>query len=118
MTNFDYYARNPDELTRLLSAATDEALRAKGCSMRLTFPPDGDWYEWLMSDQTDLPLAPFFPEPLQSETAEQYNKRIVTDKLNEIMELVSRVNTSFAQAVIDILGEATESVEKLGGGDP
>lgn len=116
MTNFDYYAKNPGKLTRLLSAATDDALRAKGCSVKLTFPPDGDWYEWLMSEQDELPLAPLFPEPPQSETAEQYNKRLVVGKLEEIRGLTERVNTPFGQAMSDIIGEAIESVEHLGGG--
>lgn len=116
MTNFDYYAKNPDELTRLLSAATDDALRAKGCSVKLTFPPDGDWYEWLMSEQEELPLVPLFPELPQNETVEQYNARIVVDKLKEIWELTERVNTPFGQAVSDIIGEAIEGVAQLGGG--
>lgn len=118
MTNFEHYRQNEDELTRLLSAATDDALRAKGCSMKLTFPPDGDWYEWLLSEYDgELPVEPLFPETPQNETVEQYNARMVTDKLEEILSLVSRVNTPFAQAVADILTEAMESVQALAGGD-
>lgn len=112
MTNFERYAENPEELTCLLSAATDAALRAKGCSMKLDFPPDGDWLEWLMSEESELPLSPLFEEP-QGETAEQYNARIVIDKLTEIRELTERVNTPFGQAVSDILGEAIEGVIAL-----
>lgn len=118
MTNFEYYRQNADELTRLLSAATDDALRAKGCSVKLTFPPDGDWYEWLASEYDgELPVEPLFPETPENETAEQYNARIVTDKLEEILSLVARVNTPFGQAVTDILTEATESVQALAGGN-
>lgn len=117
MTNFEYYGQSADELTRLLSAATDAALRAKGCSMKLMFPPDGDWYEWLSSEYDgELPVEPLFPETPQNETAEQYNAGIVRDKLEEILSLVSRINTPFGQAVSDIIGEAIEDVEMLGGG--
>ena len=117
MTNFEYYGQDESELTRLLSAATDDALHAKGCPMKLMFPPDGDWYEWLLSEYNgELPVEPLFPESPQSETAEQYNARVVTDKLEEILSFVSRVNTPFGQAVIDIIGEAIEGVKMLGGG--
>lgn len=117
MTNFEYYGQSADELTRLLSAATDDALRAKGCSMKLMFPPDGDWYDWLSSEYDgELPVEPLFPEAPQSETAERYNARMVTGKLEEILSLVSRVNTPFGQAVSDIIGEAIEGIEMLGGG--
>lgn len=114
MTNFERYAESPYEMERLLSAATDAALRAKGCSVKLDFPPDGDWYEWLQAEEQDLPLAPPFPEP-QRETAERYNAKMVTDKLAEIRDAIAYIQTPFAQAALDILDEAIESVEQLGG---
>lgn len=117
MTNFEHYGKSADELTCLLSAATDDALRAKGCSMKLMFPPDGDWYEWLLSEYDgELPVETLFPEAPQSETAEQYNAGLVRDKLEEILSFVSRINTPFGQAMSDIIGEAIEGVEMLGGG--
>lgn len=114
MTNFERYAESLYELERLLSAATDAALRAKGCSVKLDFPPDGDWYEWLRAEEQDLPLAPPFPEP-QSETAERYNANAVMDKLEEIKSSIAHIQTPFAQAIRDILDEAIEGVEQLSG---
>lgn len=110
MTNFERYAESPYELERLLSAATDAALRAKGCSVKLDFPPDGDWYKWLQAEEQGLPLAPLFPEPPQNETAEQYNARIAIEKLVEIRELSERVNTPFGQAVRDFINEAIDGI--------
>lgn len=111
MTNFECYAESPYELERLLSAATDAALRAKGCSMKLDFPPDGDWEAWLKLDETGLPRpSAKSPEFL---TPEQHNAKAVTDKLTEIKDAIGRFHTPFAQAVCDILDEAIEDVEML-----
>lgn len=111
MTNFERYAESQHELERLLSAATDAALRAKGCSMKLDFPPDGDWEAWLKSDETELSRPPV--EPPEFLTPEQHNAKAVTDKLIEIRDAIGRVHTPFAQAVCDILDEAIEGVEML-----
>lgn len=52
MTNFEWYAKSIDNLTRLLEAVADDALEAEGCMLKLTLPP-GDpndvvsWETWL-----------------------------------------------------------------------
>lgn len=119
MTNFEYYAQDPSVLDTLLYAAVGDALRAKGCSLKLKFPPDdcADWETWLNQEYDGgLTLPPMFPEPPQSETAEQYNVRIITDKLEEIKAAVAHIQTPFEQAVRDILDEAAENVQALAGG--
>ena len=88
MTNFERYAESQHELERLLSAATDAALRAKGCSMKLDFPPDGDWEAWLKSDETELSRPPV--EPPEFLTPEQHNAKAVTDKLIGIRDAIGR----------------------------
>lgn len=116
MTNFEYYAQSADELTRLLSAATDDALRAKGCSVKLSFPPDdgGNWGDWLEAEYDgEFPAPPLFPDPPKSETANEYNIRIVTDALEAILDGIARIDTPFAQAVRDIITEAQEEVREL-----
>lgn len=109
MTNFEIYADNPWDMEQLLNAATNAGLRARGCSMKLDFPPDGDWAGWLESEESDLPQPP----PLQSETAEQYNVRVITDKLAEIKDALAHIQTPFAQSVRDILDAAAERVREL-----
>ena len=112
MTNFEVYADNPWDMEQLLNAATNAGLRARGCSMKLDFPPDGDWAAWLESEESGLPQPP----PPQSETAEQYNVRVITDKLTEIKDALAHIQTPFAQSVRDILDAASDNIREFAGG--
>ena len=38
MTNFEFYAKNPERLGELIEKAVDDALAAKGCSLDLKYP--------------------------------------------------------------------------------
>lgn len=119
MTNYDYYSKTADRLESLLDLAVADALRAKGCSMRLKLPGDyftGGWERWLESEFIEeLREEPLISETPQNMTAEQYNAQAVTDRLEEIISLISRVNTPFAQALRDIIEEAAENVRLLTG---
>lgn len=52
-TNFDEIAENPLALAAFIEKVIDDALRAEGCSLKLTLPPPTDdgksqtWEEWL-----------------------------------------------------------------------
>ncbi len=53
MTRFEYYTKNPRRLEELISLVVDDALKAKGCSMYLSMPPETEdgrgqtWEDWL-----------------------------------------------------------------------
>lgn len=54
VTNFDWYTKDIENLTRLLEAVQGDALEAEGCMLNLTLPPgDPDdvvsWENWLKS---------------------------------------------------------------------
>ena len=122
MTNFEHYTKSPERLEELLYGAVDDALSAKGCSMRLKLPPDefSYWESWLESEYVDgLPTPPMFPEePTQNMTPEQRNAQIVTDKLQDILNIIQSNPTPFAQTVREILNEAIGGLWNAAGGKP
>lgn len=121
MTNFEYYTESPAALEELLYGAVDDALSARGCTMRLKLPPDEceDWQSWLKAEYDGgLPSGPLLPEPPPHMTPEQHNAQILTDKLEDILKLWSKNTTPFAQSARKILNQAIDGVRALvGGGD-
>lgn len=122
MTNFDYYTKTPERLDELLYGAVDDALAARGCALKLKFPPDecDSWQDWLESEYVDgLPKLPLFPdETPQYMTAEQRNAQVVTDKLQDILNMIQSNPTPFAQAARDILNKTIGGLWDAVGGKP
>lgn len=115
MTNFEYYTATPARLDELLYGTVDDALSAKGCALKLKFPPDDceDWESWLESEYVDgLPLPPLFPdETPQYMTPEHHNAQVVTDKLQDILNTIQSNPTPFAQVLRNILNKAIGDIQ-------